>query len=54
MSGPIPERGVHEAGGQDRVDGKEVKAGGGAALSEEAAVRLEGVAHGEVLVFDRA
>jgi hypothetical protein len=34
------------------VNGKDLSAGDGAALSDEAQVRVEGVAGGEVLVFD--
>lgn len=52
--GPTRHAWVHVASGRVRVNGKELKEGDGAALSEEAAVRLEGVAHGEVLVFDLA
>jgi hypothetical protein len=37
-----------------RVNGRELGAGDGAALSEEDAVRIEGVKAGEVLVFDLA
>jgi redox-sensitive bicupin YhaK (pirin superfamily) len=40
--------------GEVRVNGVELKSGDGAALSSEAAVRVEGVAGGEVLVFDLA
>jgi quercetin 2,3-dioxygenase len=43
---------VHVARGKVRVNGHELQAGDGAALSEEAAVRIEGVEGGEVLVFD--
>ena len=45
---------VHVARGKVSLDGRELEAGDGAALSDEAAVRLEGVADGEVLVFDLA
>jgi redox-sensitive bicupin YhaK (pirin superfamily) len=45
---------VHVARGAVRVNGRELKAGDGAALSDEAAVRIEGVDGGEVLVFDLA
>jgi redox-sensitive bicupin YhaK (pirin superfamily) len=45
---------VHVARGKVRVNGQELAAGDGAALSEEAAVRVEGVEGGEVLVFDLA
>jgi redox-sensitive bicupin YhaK (pirin superfamily) len=44
---------VHVASGAVRLNGKELTAGDGAAISEEA-VRLEGTAGGEVLVFDLA
>jgi redox-sensitive bicupin YhaK (pirin superfamily) len=40
--------------GEVRVNGLDLKSGDGAALSSEAAVRIEGVADGEVLVFDLA
>lgn len=43
---------VHLARGQARVNGHELSAGDGAALSGEAAVRLEGLEGAEVLVFD--
>jgi len=45
---------VHVARGKVRVNGRDLEAGDGAALSEEAAVRIEGVSGGEVLVFDLA
>jgi redox-sensitive bicupin YhaK (pirin superfamily) len=45
---------VHVARGNVRVNGRELGAGDGAALSEEDAVRIEGVKAGEVLVFDLA
>jgi quercetin 2,3-dioxygenase len=48
---------VHVARGQARVNGQPLSAGDGAALSEEAAVVVEGVEGdepGEVLVFDLA
>jgi quercetin 2,3-dioxygenase len=52
---------VQVAGGRVRVNGTELQAGDGAALSNEASVKLEGVAgghgddgDGEVLVFDLA
>ena len=46
---------VHVARGQLRVNGKDLKAGDGAAIEEESAVRIEGVAGGgEVIVFDLA
>ena len=43
---------VHVARGTARVNGQELHAGDGAALSQEAAVQVDGVAAGEVLVFD--
>ncbi len=43
---------VHVARGKVRVNGRELKAGDGAALSQEDIVRVEGVDGGEVLVFD--
>jgi len=43
---------VQVARGKVRVNGKELAAGDGAALSEEPRVRVDGVAEGEVLVFD--
>jgi redox-sensitive bicupin YhaK (pirin superfamily) len=45
---------VHVALGKVRVNGLELKAGDGAALSQEDVVRIEGVDGGEVLVFDLA
>lgn len=42
------------ARGSVRVNGKDLTAGDGAALSDETAVRFEGVDDGEVLVFDLA
>ena len=45
---------VHVARGKVRVNGRDLGAGDGAALSDESAVRIEGVAGGEVLVFDLA
>jgi redox-sensitive bicupin YhaK (pirin superfamily) len=46
---------VHVATGSARVNGRELHAGDGAALSDEDAVRLEGVGGvGDVLVFDLA
>jgi redox-sensitive bicupin YhaK (pirin superfamily) len=46
---------VHVARGQVRVNGSELHAGDGAALSNEETLRVEGVAGGgEVLVFDLA
>jgi len=43
---------VHVARGTVRVNGRELHDGDGAALSDEHAVAIEGVAGGEVLVFD--
>jgi redox-sensitive bicupin YhaK (pirin superfamily) len=43
---------VHLARGTAKVNGKDLAAGDGAALSDEKAVRLEGVEGAEVLVFD--
>jgi redox-sensitive bicupin YhaK (pirin superfamily) len=46
---------VHVARGKVRVNGKDLKAGDGAALESETAVRVEGLAGGgEVIVFDLA
>jgi len=45
---------VHVVRGNIRVNGSDLKAGDGAAISDEAAVRVEGVNQGEVLVFDLA
>ncbi len=45
---------VHVARGKVRVNGHDVEAGDGVAISEEPAVRVEGVAGGEVIVFDLA
>jgi redox-sensitive bicupin YhaK (pirin superfamily) len=47
---------VHVARGKAKVNGRELAAGDGAALVEEAKVRIEGVAgsEGEVLIFDLA
>jgi hypothetical protein len=45
---------VHVARGKARVNGHELKAGDGAAMSEVPAVRVEGVDASEVLVFDLA
>jgi quercetin 2,3-dioxygenase len=52
--GPGRHAWVHVARGKVRVNGRDLKAGDGAALSEEAAVRVEGVDAGEVLLFDLA
>jgi redox-sensitive bicupin YhaK (pirin superfamily) len=43
---------VHVARGKVRVNGRELGEGDGAALSQEAAVSVEGIEGGEVLVFD--
>jgi redox-sensitive bicupin YhaK (pirin superfamily) len=43
---------VHVARGKVRVNGKDLQAGDGAALSDEPAVKIEGTEGGEVLVFD--
>ena len=43
---------VHVARGEVRVNGTAMKAGDGAAATDEAAIEIEGVAAGEVLVFD--
>jgi redox-sensitive bicupin YhaK (pirin superfamily) len=45
---------VHVARGKVRVNGRELNAGDGAALSDEPRVRIEGIASGEALVFDLA
>ena len=45
---------VHVARGRARVGGHELAAGDGAALTDEAAVVVEGIEGGEVLVFDLA
>jgi quercetin 2,3-dioxygenase len=45
---------VHVAEGNVKVNGKELHAGDGAALSNESLLLVEGVDHGEVLVFDLA
>jgi len=45
---------VHVARGRVRVNGHELAAGDGVALTDEAAVAIEGLARGEVLVFDLA
>lgn len=45
---------VHVARGKVRVNGRDLEAGDGAALSNEPMVRVEGVEGGEVLVFDLA
>jgi redox-sensitive bicupin YhaK (pirin superfamily) len=43
---------VQVARGKVRINGQELAEGDGAAVSEEAAVRVEGVEDGEVLIFD--
>lgn len=45
---------VHVARGRARVNGRDLAAGDGAALSEEPSVRIEGIDASEVLVFDLA
>jgi len=40
------------ARGKAHINGQELEAGDGAALSDEPAVRVEGIAASEVLVFD--
>lgn len=45
---------VHVARGKVRVNGRELAAGDGAALSDLANVTVEGIDAGEVLVFDLA
>ena len=45
---------VHVARGRVKVNGRELGEGDGAALTDERLVRIEGVAGGEVLVFDLA
>ena len=45
---------VHVVRGQVRVNGKDLCAGDGAALSNEDKVQLEGIAASEVIVFDLA
>jgi len=45
---------VHVANGTVRVNGRDMKAGDGAAISEESVVRVEGKDGGEILVFDLA
>ncbi|WP_394822176.1 pirin family protein [Pendulispora albinea] len=54
---PIPEgryAWVHVARGRVRVQGRELRAGDGAAFREEPALTLEGAGGGEILVFDLA
>jgi redox-sensitive bicupin YhaK (pirin superfamily) len=43
---------VHVARGEASINGHRLEAGDGAALSDEPAVRVEGIAASEVLVFD--
>jgi len=45
---------IHVARGKVRVNGRDLAAGDGAALTEELEVRVEGIDDGEVLVFDLA
>jgi redox-sensitive bicupin YhaK (pirin superfamily) len=45
---------VQVASGHVKVNGKELKAGDGAAISSEPLVKVEGIDDGEVLVFDLA
>ncbi|HEU4405741.1 MAG TPA: pirin family protein, partial [Polyangiaceae bacterium] len=45
---------VHVARGKVRVNGRELGAGDGAALSDEPSLRIEGIEGAEVLVFDLA
>jgi redox-sensitive bicupin YhaK (pirin superfamily) len=45
---------IHVARGKVRINGTEVTDGDGVAVSGERAIRVEGVAGGEVLVFDLA
>jgi redox-sensitive bicupin YhaK (pirin superfamily) len=45
---------VQVARGSVRVNGRDLAAGDGAAISDEKAVRVEGIDSGEVLVFDLA
>jgi quercetin 2,3-dioxygenase len=45
---------VHVARGKARINGHELKAGDGVALSDEAVVSIEGIDGSEVLVFDLA
>lgn len=45
---------VHVARGKVKVNGTELGEGDGAAVSDETAIQVEGVAGGEVLVFDLA
>jgi hypothetical protein len=52
--GPGRHAWVHVARGKVRLNGRDLEAGDGAALSNEPMVRVEGVDGGEVLVFDLA
>lgn len=45
---------VHVADGKASINGHELSAGDGAAISDESAVKIEGIASGRVLVFDLA
>jgi quercetin 2,3-dioxygenase len=45
---------IHVARGKVRVNEQELSAGDGAAVTDEASVRIEGIDGGEVLVFDLA
>jgi quercetin 2,3-dioxygenase len=45
---------VHVARGEARVNGKPLRAGDGAALSDERTIEIEGVDAAEVLAFDLA
>lgn len=45
---------VHIARGKSRINGHELQAGDGAGLSEESALRIEGIDASEILVFDLA
>ena len=45
---------VHVARGSARINGRDLETGDGAAISDEPAVRVEGVDDSEVLVFDLA
>jgi redox-sensitive bicupin YhaK (pirin superfamily) len=45
---------VHVASGKLTVNGRELSEGDGAALSDEAAIEIEGISPAEVLVFDLA
>jgi redox-sensitive bicupin YhaK (pirin superfamily) len=43
---------VHVARGRAKVNGRELKTGDGAAISDEPSVRIEGIDDAEVLAFD--